>query len=106
MQVPITLSTKEFTQRWSEHVQPDHLPKVRYFGGWSNSKASHYRQSCDVLSPVLDETTTGAGVVDDASSQPAPLEPDLVCEQCASDRMVLQGESSRPSWRDLLGYGS
>ena len=41
-QVPITLSTQEFTERWSQHIQPDQLTKVRYFGGWSNSKVAAY----------------------------------------------------------------
>ena len=32
--------------------------------------------------------------------------PDLVCESCGSDRMVLISETVKPSWRAVLGYGS
>jgi len=32
-QVPITISTGEFTRRWSEHIQPNQLTKARYFEG-------------------------------------------------------------------------
>ena len=48
-QVPITLSTQEFTERWSQHIQPDQLTKVRYFGGWSNHSVAAYRQRCHDL---------------------------------------------------------
>jgi hypothetical protein len=105
-QVPITISTKEFTQRWSEHIQPDQLTKVRYFGGWSNSQVGLYMQRFRELSPARNEPAVDECAVDDTSSQPAPLQPDLVCEHCGSDRMVLQSESSQPSWRELLGYGA
>jgi hypothetical protein len=101
-QVPITISTKEFTQRWSEHIQPDHLTKVRYFGGWSNSKVGQYMQRCHDLSSATPSETAAEPDPPDADRQQA----DLVCESCGSDRMVLQSESSKPSWRVLLGYGS
>jgi hypothetical protein len=101
-QVPITISTKEFTQRWSGHIQPDHLTKVRYFGGWSNSKVGQYMQRCHDLFPATPSEAPAETDSPDADRQPA----DLVCESCGSDRMVLQHESSKPSWRELLGYGS
>ncbi len=101
-QVPITISTKEFTRRWSEHIQPDHLTKVRYFGGWSNSKVGQYLQRCCDLSSVTTRATGAEPESQDTDRQ----RPDLVCESCGSDRMVLQSESSQPSWRELLGYGS
>ncbi len=50
-QVPMTVSTQEFTERWSQHIQPDQLTKVRYFGGWSNHSVAAYRQRCDDLFP-------------------------------------------------------
>ena len=97
-QVPITLSTQEFTERWSEHIQPDQLTKVRYFGGWSNRKVADYMQRCHDLC----STTAAELPVEGASEQ----QPDLVCESCGSDRMVLVSETAKPSWRDVLGYGS
>lgn len=101
-QVPLTISTKEFTQRWSEHIQPDQLTKVRYFGGWSNSKVGSYMQRCHDLSPA---TLSKAAAETDSVETDSPRA-DLVCESCGSDRMVLQSESSQPSWCELLGYGS
>ena len=97
-QVPITISTQEFTRRWSEHIQPNHLTKVRYFGGWSNSKVGQYMRRCRDLSSA----TTAEPDPQNADRQQA----DLICEHCGSDRMVLQSESSPPSWQELLGYGS
>ena len=30
--------------------------------------------------------------------------PDVVCEHCGSDRVVLVGTESKPNWRELLGW--
>jgi Zn finger protein HypA/HybF involved in hydrogenase expression len=106
-QVPITISTQEFTQRWSEHIQPNHLTKVRYFGGWSNSKVGQYMRRCRDLSSATTRATAAEPDPQNADPQNAdPQQADLICEHCGSDRMVLQSESSPPSWRELLGYGS
>ena len=106
-QVPITISTKEFTQRWSEHIQPDQLTKVRYFGGWSNSKVGPYMQRCHALSPATPSEAPAETDSPETDSQDTDRQPaDLLCESCGSDRMVLQREFSKPSWRALLGYGS
>jgi hypothetical protein len=101
-QVPITISTKEFTQRWSEHIQPDQLSKVRYFGGWSTSNVGPYMQRCRDLSPA----TLGEFLAEPHPPEPDSPRADLICESCGSDRMVLQHEISQPSWCELLGYGS
>ena len=98
VQVPITLSTREFTERWSEHIQPDQLTKVRYFGGWSNPKVADYMQRCHDLC----STTAPQRQVEGATDN----QPDLACGSCGSDRMVLISEAAKPSWRDVLGYGS
>jgi len=97
-QVPITLSTQEFTERWSEHIQPDQLTKVRYFGGWSNRKVAAYMQQCRDLTLA----TAPEPLIEEATEH----RPDVVCESCGSDRMVLISETSRLSWREVLGYGS
>ena len=108
-QVPITISTKEFTQRWSQHIQPDQLTKVRYFGGWSNPKVGQYMPCCHDLSSATTSDTAVDTAVDTVEPDPQDADrqrPDLVCENCGSDRMVLQSESCQPGWRELLGYGS
>ena len=97
-QVPITLSTKDFTARWSQHIQPAQLTKVRYFGGWSNVKVAAYLQRCRDLAPAI-----AAAPRIEVANQP---QVDLVCESCGSDRMVLTSETVKPSWREVLGYGS
>ena len=97
-QVPITLSTKDFTERWSQHIQPDQLTKVRYFGGWSNVKVAAYMQRCRDLAPTI-----AAEPRIEVANEP---QVDLVCESCGSDRMVLISETVKPSWREVLGYGS
>ncbi len=97
-QVPITISTQEFTERWSQHIQPEQLTKVRYFGGWSNHNVAAYRQRCHDLAP----STAPEPQIEAATED----QPDLVCESCGSDRMVLVSETVKPSWRAVLGYGS
>jgi len=37
-QLPITLSTLEFTRRWALQVLPAGFTKTRHFGGWSNCR--------------------------------------------------------------------
>jgi hypothetical protein len=97
-QVPVTLSTKEFTQRWSLHIQPDQLTKVRYFGGWSNTKVAAYRQQCHALSHPCSIPSRLEPI--------AQRQPDIVCASCGSEKMVLISETAKPSWRELLGWGS
>ncbi len=97
-QVPITLSTKDFTNRWSQHIGPDQLTKVRYFGGWSNVKVAAYMRRCRDLAPTI-----AAEPRMEEASEP---QVDLVCESCGSDRMVLTSETVKPSWREVLGYRS
>ena len=48
-QVPITMSTVEFTRRWSMHILPKGFTKSRCFGGWSNCRKGTYIQRCAML---------------------------------------------------------
>ena len=36
----------------------------------------------------------------------APTTRDVVCEHCGSDHMIFVSQDTKPSWRDVLGYGS
>lgn len=99
-QVPITLTTKEFVQRWCLHIQPDQLTKTRYFGGWSNNRQNAYVVRCRRLLESL-----GRGDSSDALPAPAgtpPEQPDLVCGHCGSDRMKLISQTPKPSWKELF----
>lgn len=99
-QVPITLTTKAFVQRWCLHVQPDQLTKTRYFGGWSNNRQGDYVARCREL---LESLGRGASAnVLQASEETPREEPDLTCEHCRSDRMELLSQTPKPSWKDLL----
>ncbi len=100
-QVPTTLSTAEFTERWTQLIQPASLTKVRYFGGWSNSKVAEYTQQCKALSPISPSTIMPC----EPTHQSAPWS-DVLCDHCGSDRLVLQESTGKPSWRNLLGYQS
>lgn len=40
------MSTREFVQRWCQHIQPNQLTKSRYFGGWSNNRLATYLDQC------------------------------------------------------------
>ena len=102
-QIPVTLSTKEFTQRWCQHIQPEQLTKVRYFGGWSNPKVTHYAQQCGELTQAMQPHE---GSVADIQDSIVASVPDTICQHCGSERMVAMSSVIKPSWKELLGYGS
>jgi DNA-directed RNA polymerase subunit RPC12/RpoP len=102
VQVPVTLSTQEFTRRWSEHIQPDQLTKVRYFGGWSNSQVSDYQACCRELLGGRDSVTAA----EEHAEVSIDSQPEIHCEHCGSERLVLLSVEPKPSWRELLGYRS
>ena len=104
-QVPVRLTTGEFTDRWTQHIQPSGLTKVRYFGGWACNRASAYRTECETLNPSKPtEAVDPEGSADDHLFEDHFS--DIVCEHCGSDRVVLAESTGKPSWRDLLGYAS
>ncbi len=74
---------------------------------WNTYVAFRVERQTERLYPYLDSLPT----IPWTAAEPDPPDADrqqvdLVCESCGSDRMVLQSESSKPSWRELLGYGS
>ena len=100
-QVPVTLSTTEFIQKWCLHIQPIQLTKTRYFGGWCNQRQGEYRTRCEELLSKLgrsrdsiDPQETADGVADE--------QPDLLCAACGSDRMELIEQTPKPTWSELL----
>ncbi len=100
-QVPVTLSTSEFVERWCLHIQPDQLTKTRYLGGWSNNRRGDYMKRCR-------EQLEAAGLSRVAETEPAPAQEslaecaDLLCEHCGSDRLELVAETPKPSWKELF----
>lgn len=106
-QIPVTLSTVEFTRRWSLHVLPKGYTKTRRYGGWSNARRDIYlEQSSKMLEAV------GAPVSDNASDF-CPFDESSdehdglreVCPACGGV-MILQGERRKPSWREIMSSPS
>jgi hypothetical protein len=100
-QVPVTLSTTDFIQKWCLHIQPIQLTKTRYFGGWCNQRQAAYRNRCEELLSALgrsyesvDPLETSGGLTGD--------QPDLLCSACGSDAVELIDQTAKPSWPDLL----
>ena len=105
-QMPVTLSTKEFTERWCLHIQPDQLTKTRYYGGWSSSRLREYQRLCAVLRPppAEPESDTESDLTVEALDE-APFS-DIVCDHCGSERLVLVKTTEQPDWAKVLGYHS
>ena len=100
-QVPIRLTTREFTDRWTQHIQPSGLTKVRYFGGWACNRIKSYQQQCSELHPTLQVLGQLESLL---GNDPERHIPEVVCEHCGSDRLVLVESTGKPSWRELIGY--
>ena len=71
-QVPVTMSTREFVQRWCQHIQPNQLTKSRYFGGWSNNRLATYLDQCVAAM--------------DASDVRHSIAPITIYEQCVAEK--------------------
>jgi len=107
-QVPITLSTTEFVQRWCLHVQPDQLTKTRHFGGWSNSKLSAYQATC-----VQAMESANVPVSPEAMEFPPPEQTpqsesprQSTCPHCEQAALRRTQSWPRPSWSDLFRHSS
>lgn len=100
-QVPLTLSVKEFVQRWCLHIQPEQLTKTRYLGGWSNNRREVYLARCEEQLTASGRSFSQSNAPE-ASSADAEQRGDLLCGHCGSERMELISETAKPSWRELF----
>lgn len=102
-QVPITLTTTEFTRRWSLHVLPKGYTKTRRFGGWSNTHRDEYLEQSsrqlEAIDAFLSATATEFGPFDDVET--TDEESCKACPHCGGE-MILQRAADRPSWRDVM----
>jgi hypothetical protein len=102
-QVPITLTTTEFTRRWSLHVLPKGYTKTRRYGGWSNPCRDAYLEQSsrqlEAIDAFLSETAVEFGPFDAVES--TDEESCKACPDCGGE-MILQREADRPSWRDVM----
>jgi hypothetical protein len=104
-QVPITLSVKEFVQRWCLHIQPEQLTKTRYFGGWSNQRHAEYTARCRQLLAEAqgrdaNEQATGCDSI--GQGECTTGESVLACPHCGESELELISQSAKPSWKELL----
>ena len=104
-QVPITLSIKDFIQRWSLHIQPEQLTKTRYFGGWSNQRQAEYTSLCRQLLAEArgSEAEEEAVLADSIGNQEySAEESSLVCPHCDGRDLEMISRTAKPSWKELL----
>lgn len=98
-QVPVTLSTVEFTRRWCLHIQPDQLTKTRYFGGWCSRKRTQYQLRCRELLAISTNASAGTQSVDsrvgstNASTEQSPN--DVASESTSS--VTISPQSLSPA---------
>ncbi len=108
-QIPVTLSTVEFTRRWSLHILPKGYTKARRFGGWSNRRTGEYVERCAMLLESL-----AASLLPEALSFDHNLfeqDTDLAAEanalqspQCPHCGSAMRQTAStvKPSWREVM----
>lgn len=119
-QVPITLSLKQFIQRWCLHILPAQLTKTRYFGGWSNNRRDKYMARCRASLKQLGrlesnhqaeaETECEAGTLPNGNDRTLPGATEaeakssnaFKCSHCGSDSLALVSETPKPSWREVF----
>ena len=119
-QVPITLSLRQFLQRWCLHILPEQLTKTRYFGGWSNNRRDQYMARCRAslqqlgrLDPYEAEVAKPeheASDLPNVSDKPSPGRTPAAdaspiarkCSHCGSQALTLVSERPKPSWREIF----
>ena len=110
IQVPVTLSSLEFTRRWCLHIQPDQVTKVRYFGGWSNRQMASYQGRCikamDRANVPLSDTALDFPPAESETLAFDGKESELTCPHCEDGILRLLETYPRPSWREIFSRGS
>ncbi len=104
-QVPITLTLKDFVQRWCLHIQPEQLTKTRYLGGWSNPRHAKYTARCRELLAAAsdcDAKRDAAPAESKGDQECSSEEPSLACPHCGSSDLELISRTAKPSWKELL----
>ncbi len=109
-QVPITLSSVEFTRRWSLHVLPMGYTKSRRFGGWSNTRRDAYQEQC------CQQLDTADAWLSDQASEFGPFEvvadADVASEACCptcprcQTPMILHSVCDKPRWHEVMHSAS
>ncbi len=100
-QIPVTISTLEFTRRWALHVLPARFTKTRHFGGWSNRRREAYLDLCVRLLDGSDvPLAADASEFDPSEWEQSPDTNDR-CPACGG-LMQLVTLEDKPSWREVM----
>jgi hypothetical protein len=101
----VTLSTLEFTRRWSLHILPRGYTKTRRFGGWSNRRRDTYLERCAILLQASSVPFSASATEFD----PLTLLDDEhgereACPQCpvCGGQMQLIDRREKPSWSAIM----
>lgn len=102
-QLPITLSTTEFTRRWSLHVLPKGYTKTRRYGGWSNPRREVYREQCRQQLALIEVPLSPDAAAFDPLNDPADTveSPCPTCPHCHGE-MIPQGPRNKRPWHDIM----
>ena len=102
-QVPITLTTVEFTRRWSLHVLPKGYTKTRRYGGWSNPRRESYLERCGKQLDMV-EACLSADACDFGPFEEPADDVELPCANCpkCGGQMIPQAARDKPSWREIM----
>ncbi len=108
-QIPVTLSTVEFTRRWSLHILPKGYTKARRFGGWRNRRTGEYVERCAMLlerlaASLLPEALSFDGILFEQDIDTAAEANALQSPQCPHCGSVMRQTAStvKPSWREVM----
>ncbi len=103
-QVPITLSTVEFTRRWSLHVLPKGYTKTRRYGGWSNPRREVYLEQCgkqlDAIEAPWSPDACDFGPFEEPADQAESLGASC-CPRCGG-QMIPQGSRDKRPWSEIM----
>lgn len=112
----VRLSAVEFVRRWSLHILPPGLHRVRYYGGLHPRRRAAYLARCrELLAAVADDPDAGdappaAVDPDEPAPEPAseasanPASPGT-CPSCRRGQLQVVWQQSRPAWRDVYFSG-
>ncbi len=101
--IPITLSTPEFTRRWSLHILPKGYTKTRRYGGWSNPRREVYLEQCSKQLEAI-EAQLSPDACDFSPLEDPTEEPESPCPSCpkCGGQMILQEARNKRSWHEIM----
>jgi hypothetical protein len=88
----------EFIRRYLQHVLPKGFHKVRYYGIWHKSNASHVSELANSM--ILADIMSGRFVPETENNEDPPnADKTLKCPYCGSEQLILLEQLPRPHSR-------